>query len=426
MHSAALAPGMVRYHDRGSYLWLWKHAPCAWKHNVEFCFAEVPFQQLQPAASLIDPAVVESQIRRMRQGRTLAPLVVSETASGALYVHDGNHRYRALLAFHNGDEDVRIRVAVAVPRPGYEFRYRWFGDYGTYLLELATPLLSDATALPFTGRTMVLVAHPDDETGGCAGLLQRMQDAVLVFATDGAPDDPYFWGRYGSPAGYTRARRQEARRALAAAEVRNCEFLAEETDTAGDFHDQQLHRALPQALEAVSEIVCRYQPDNLLVPAYEGGHPDHDSCSFLGAMLGRRFGLPVWEMPLYHRSPSGRLVCRHFRGTNGSERLLVLTPEERRTRTAMVASYASQTDLADFVGAPVERYRPQAEYDFSRPPHPGTLNYQAWQWPISPQEVCRAFQKCAQAVGKLAAGHASTVGTAAMVTHAVAAAAGAL
>ncbi len=425
MYSATAAPRILRYNDRETYLWLWTQAPCAWKDNIELRFTEVPLRHLQPAESVADAAAVESQLRRMRQGRALPPLLVCATGSGALYIHDGNHRFQAMRVFFRGDGHARVRVAVAVPRPGYEFRYRWLGEHGTYLLEPAAPILSRATAVPFTGRTMVLVAHPDDETGGCAGLLQRLPDPVVVFATDGAPADPYFWGGYGSPLNYARARRQEATRALQAAGIRHSEFLGGAALEHTEFHDQQLYRVLPQAMQAISEMVRRYQPDKVLVPAYEGGHPDHDSCSFLGAMLCRRFGLPVWEMPLYHRSDTGNLVCRRFRAKSGGERLLALNRDEKRTRDAMVASYVSQTGLPEFVGSTLECYRPQADYDYSRPPHHGTLNYQVWQWPISPRQVCRAFQDCARAEEKRTAGHAAGRREAAMMTESAAASAGA-
>jgi LmbE family N-acetylglucosaminyl deacetylase len=36
-------------------------------------------------------------------------------------------------------------------------------------------------------RVLVVVAHPDDETGGCGVLLQRLHQATVVFCTDGAP-----------------------------------------------------------------------------------------------------------------------------------------------------------------------------------------------------------------------------------------------
>jgi LmbE family N-acetylglucosaminyl deacetylase len=312
-----------------------------------------------------------------------------------------------MRAFFSGNDGGSVRVAIAVPSAGYAFRYRWFGMYGTFLLELVAPLLSTSTAGPFSGRTMVLVAHPDDETGGCAGLLQRLSDPIVVFATDGAPADEYFWGRHGSRLNYARVRRIEAKAALSRAQVRKVEFLSDHAPAGTEFCDQQLYRELPQAFDAVCDLVRRHRPDTILVPAYEGGHPDHDSCSFLGALLHRLFGLPVWEMPLYHRSEMGELVCRQFREPNSSERILVLRAQEQRTRDSMVATYASQTNVADFVTGAVELFRSQPEYDYSRPPHLGTLNYEAWHWPISPNEVCRAFQNCVRALENVHTAHSA-------------------
>jgi LmbE family N-acetylglucosaminyl deacetylase len=59
---------------------------------------------------------------------------------------------------------------------------------------------------PLLGRTLVLVAHPDDEAVGCGALMQRMHEPVVVFATDGAPRDDYFWKTYGSRLRYSRVR----------------------------------------------------------------------------------------------------------------------------------------------------------------------------------------------------------------------------
>ncbi|MFB3812615.1 MAG: hypothetical protein ACE14L_00775 [Terriglobales bacterium] len=52
-----------------------------------------------------------------------------------------------------------------------------------------------------------------------------------------------------------------------------------------------------------------------------------------------------------------------------------------------------QDDLTAFINAPVEYFRPQPDYDYSRPPHTGILNYEAWKWPISPESVCRCFRE---------------------------------
>lgn len=59
---------------------------------------------------------------------------------------------------------------------------------------------------PLLGTTVVLVAHPDDEVIAFGALMQRMNRAVVVFATDGAPRDEYFWKQYGSREEYAGVR----------------------------------------------------------------------------------------------------------------------------------------------------------------------------------------------------------------------------
>src|SRR5947207_15801512 len=82
--------------------------------------------------------------------------------------------------------------------------------------------------------------------------------------------------------------------------------------------DQELHLNLDYALEELSERVERHRPHAVLTLAYEGGHPDHDCCSVLGALLGERFELPVWEMRLYHRL-KGKIHMQSFVARRGGE-----------------------------------------------------------------------------------------------------------
>jgi LmbE family N-acetylglucosaminyl deacetylase len=235
-------------------------------------------------------------------------------------------------------------------------------------------------------RTLVLVAHQDDETA-CAGFLQRSSDRSITYATDGAPSDRFFWAHHGSRETYAGVRRNEASAATMQIGVSKLDFL--------EFGDQLLHCSLEATFLAVFDIVQRYKPQTVLVPAYEGGHPDHDCCSFLGALLRRKLGLSVWEVPLYHRSTSGKLICQEFRMLNGTECSLLLSSKERKLRESMVACYASQADLNDFICGEAEMYRPQPDYDYSRPAHEGQLNYEVWKWPISGAQVCEAFKNCA-------------------------------
>lgn len=134
----------IRYEDQLAQAWLWTQSPCAWRGRVRMSFREVPYRRLQPAGSLIRPDRVGWWLLQMRCGRHIPPLVVSATEEGTLYLHDGNHRYVAMQSFFApGPAAAFVRAALLLPCGAYAFQYRWFGDYGTYVL-LPAPSLNQA------------------------------------------------------------------------------------------------------------------------------------------------------------------------------------------------------------------------------------------------------------------------------------------
>jgi LmbE family N-acetylglucosaminyl deacetylase len=246
---------------------------------------------------------------------------------------------------------------------------------------------------PLLGRTLVIVAHPDDESISCGGLLQRMREPCVVFATDGAPEDDYFWGKYGSRQCYASLRETEAQAALREVGVEEIEFLARRCEA--PVIDQRLYRSLPAAFVALSSIVERRCPECLLTLAYEGGHPDHDAVGFLSTQLGRRYSLPVWEAPLYHRDANGAGVYQRFVKEDEEVLEYCVEGKELEAKHRMLKCYKSQFDGLPSFAVELERFRPQVAYDYSRRPHQGKLNYEVWQWRMSPEEVCAAFVRFA-------------------------------
>src|SRR5262249_19429757 len=197
---------------------------------------------------------------------------------------------------------------------------------------------------PLLGVTLILVAHPDDEVIACGALMQKMEKAIVLFATDGAPQDEHFWKQHGSRHAYARLRRQEAALALGAAGAMAM-FLTDHVD--GGIIDQELFRNLPAAIAAVERIINQLKMDQLkptciLTLAYEGGHPDHDAACFIASIVGRRSGIPVWESPLYHRNADGISVTQAFPRTAGTEKEFHVegTPLERKLH--MFQHYRSQ------------------------------------------------------------------------------------
>ena len=250
---------------------------------------------------------------------------------------------------------------------------------------------------PLLHRTLLLVAHPDDESISCGALLQRIREPIVVYATDGGPQDEFFWGRYGSRDRYVEIRRAEARAACSAVGVPEDNVLWLTDSTGRHFQDQHLFRNLPAAADALRKVVTEHKPQILLTLAYEGGHPDHDSCNFIGLQIASELNLPAWEAPLYFRRADDNVLLQEFQSTNGTEIEFIPTAEELRRKRAMCEAYVSQKGVvAIFENNLRETFRPMAQYDYSRPPHDGILNYEAWQWPIKGQQVADKFQEYLQ------------------------------
>jgi LmbE family N-acetylglucosaminyl deacetylase len=239
-------------------------------------------------------------------------------------------------------------------------------------------------------RTLVLVAHPDDECIAFGALLQRIREPLVVIATNGSPHDPYFWSKHGSRGAYAELRRREAFESMHLAGVKDVLFLSDLPD--GEcLVDQELFRNLLPAFELLAEIVQRRMINSLLTLAYEGGHPDHDSCSFLAAQLAKRFQIPCWEAPLYHRALDGSGVFQDFITHTGEEKDVQPTSVELENKRAMCRAYSSQGDFLSHFDVKNEKVRPQAAHDFTRPPHPGKTNYEVWQWKMTAEHVSQEF-----------------------------------
>ncbi len=243
---------------------------------------------------------------------------------------------------------------------------------------------------PLLGRTLVIVAHPDDEAVTCGALMQRMREAHVLFCTDGAPLDPYFWNSHGSRESYSELRQREARAANSMVGVNDVEFLC--SPCSGQMIiDQQLFQHLPEAVEAVRRTIERIRPQALLTLAYEGGHPDHDSVNFITSLMAREYALPAWEMPVYNLFHKGEREFQTFMPAPQPRVALTPTPEEIARKRRMLEAYVSQGHFLLKFDAVNESFRPLAQYDYTRPPHEGVLNYEAWQWSMTGQQVCAAF-----------------------------------
>jgi N-acetylglucosamine malate deacetylase 1 len=150
---------------------------------------------------------------------------------------------------------------------------------------------------------LYIFAHFDDEYAALPLLTERARAGLeqrLIYIAD-----------YASPA-LAERRFLETRRLLERIGVPG--EAARHAGRGAGARDGALHRALPAAEAAVREAAAGLEIERLVVPAWEGGHPDHDSLAFLAVRLSQALGaVPIDQVSLYNgRGLPGRL----FRGAS--------------------------------------------------------------------------------------------------------------
>lgn len=170
-------------------------------------------------------------------------------------------------------------------------------------------------------------------------------------------------------------------------------------------HD--LTAQLPELVGAVREIVAELQPDRVYVPAFEGGHPEHDAVNFAAWEAAGLQGIEVYEFPIYHATKRrlwNRLpVFGHMLPGIGDTRVKPLTPRETRFKRMLWKVYRSQRPLFDVLlrasgdGPHVfttEETRLLPLRDYMKPPHDRPLLYEMHpDMPYSFEEFSSAIRR---------------------------------
>lgn len=232
---------------------------------------------------------------------------------------------------------------------------------------------------PIHEQTLVVVAHPDDETLACGGLLARIPDLTVVHVTDGAPADGRDAVRHGfaDTSAYAAERRRELQRALAALGAAHARLFQL------GLRDQEAALAMADSARRLVHRVGKAQL--VLTHAYEGGHPDHDACAFAvhaaTALLSEQGRAPpIVEMPLYREGEDGGWARLSFPDGGSRQVVLRLSDDERARKAAAIAAHASQRATLAGFGVADEVYRLAQRPDFTRPPNEGRVLYERYQW----------------------------------------------
>lgn len=184
-------------------------------------------------------------------------------------------------------------------------------------------------------RPLFLLAHPDDEFACSIRIRAEARAGAEVhcaYLTDG--------GYGGQPVA---RRRSESLQVLGLLGVpaEQVHFLGEQHG----FSDGALHRQLDAADAALQALVSAIGPvDALYVPAWEGGHQDHDAVHLLGWALARRHTIEARQFPLYHGAglPGPWFRVLSPLPANGPVQAYRATWRERLFAMALCLRYVSQ------------------------------------------------------------------------------------
>ncbi len=226
----------------------------------------------------------------------------------------------------------------------------------------------------FGKRILILVAHPDDEVVACAASIARARaqgaTVTTLYLTHGCLGRDVLWSWQRKHYEHNVARRRaEAEEAAMALGVQPVGWSARPA--------RHLWRELPQVFEEVKAALAQYRPDQVWVPAYEGGNPDHDALNAVGFKIKPR--LSVLEFAEYNFF-GGKARTQSFVSTDETARVILLTPEEIASKKAVLKIYASEAGNLSSLGVEQESYRPLSSYDYAQLPHQGKLWYARFQW----------------------------------------------
>ncbi len=249
------------------------------------------------------------------------------------------------------------------------------------LLDLVTASAADPRPMP---RTMIVVAHPDDETLALGGRLARHRESFFVYVTDGAPLDGRDCASHGfsSLNDYRRARQEELMHAFHLAGIPDARRLQL------DLPDQRSAWHLEFLISKLLVALQEFSPHVILTHPYEGGHPDHDVCSVAvhrAVVLSETEVSPaILESTFYHAGPDGIETNCFLREMDITPKVTrVLSPEESRRKQELLACFVSQSETLRYFRTDIEQYRIAPAYNFGKPPHEGELFYEKFPWGIT-------------------------------------------
>jgi len=240
-------------------------------------------------------------------------------------------------------------------------------------------------------KILFIIPHPDDEIVGSCILIRNFlksgKKVLIFFATNGLidKDSEWPWKKKEFRANYL-LRKKEMRKSLQNLGVSQY-FLQ-------DIATRTLKDNINKTYVKIKKILGLNTIDTIFCPSYEGGHQDHDVSNFICSKLKPYCN--IFEFPEYNYF-NRRINNNTFIVNSFNDEVIKLNKEQIIFKKKMISIYRSEKKNLSYIDFEKESYRPLFDYDYSVPPHEGTLFYRrfsffSWHPRVdsdSPREVCK-------------------------------------
>lgn len=238
---------------------------------------------------------------------------------------------------------------------------------------------------------LILAPHPDDETVGLSVFMRRKQEEgcnfFIFFLTNGvvSKSEMWFWEKNKYHI-FLEKRLSEMRDSLNFFKIKD--YFLQNIPT------RHLRSCIEQTFLKIKSIIKDQTIDSIFVPAYEGGHQDHDVANFIASKFIKKIN--VFEYSEYHNYRD-KVHSNMFINKIGNETLIEFNKNEVDYKRNALLIYKSERKNLNYIEIKREVYRPIIKYNYNSVPHTGTLFYKrfgifAWHPRVDstdPKDICK-------------------------------------